>query len=165
MVVIPQRHAEVGGPLADFGQQLAHPLEIRGHDGALRPLVGDLQVQSANVADEFRVPRVLRDLFLLDRGIEPHVSARQRHHRQAVLCEQIRERARRVPELLDDWRAKLDALEADRGDLFDRLQVVALPCDGGVAERDVARRNSGEGMPAEHGRGARGSDGGNEVAA
>ncbi len=141
VIVEADRDAEIGRALSDLGQQLAKPFVVLRDDRtALRALVGQLQVEPADVLDELRVPDMLLDLGLLRGGVDPHVSARERDHRQAMFLKEIAKSAGAIAVGLEDVRPQLDAGKTERGDVLDRLDILAAPGDGGVAERDSLAR-------------------------
>src|SRR5436190_10042342 len=90
VIVITERNAEIGGPLSDLSEELAKTHRVgRFHRAVLRALVGDLEVESADVVNEPRVARVLLDDARLDRRVDVHAAARERDQREPALREEI----------------------------------------------------------------------------
>ena len=94
-------------------------------------------------------------LFTFDRGIDSHVSARQRRHRQLVLREEVAQRLGPIAVCLQDVRPELNPRKAQRRHVLDRLDVVAVPGDCRAAEldtlfrqRDCPRRRDSATKPA-----------------
>ena len=142
VVVIRDWNADVGSALADLGHQLAQPLVVCGHQRAFWTRVRELQELPADVAHEPRVLQVRGHVFRLELRFDPHVPARERHHRQAMLRQQLLERRGLVAELRQRRRPQLNPLEADRGHILDRLAILSLPGDGGIPELNVIHLRS-----------------------
>ena len=159
VMVVDERNPDVGGALAELGQQPTHPCIVRSRHGtAFGPFVDHLKELAARRADESRVVHVQRELIPLDSGIADEIAAREDSERQMMLAEQIAQRLRTVAERRHRRRPKLDALVTDRRDVLDRLHVVTAPGDRRVADRYPRRRLQSQ-------RGAGGAHDGKEVPA
>ena len=99
--------------------------------------IGQLQVEASGVADESRVLGVDGQIFGLELGIDANAATRERDHRQAMLRQKRLECGGFVTKLRQRAGPQLDAFEADGSDVLDGLLVLALPCNGGIAEPKV----------------------------
>jgi hypothetical protein len=161
MMVIDDRNTQVGGTASELVEQAGERGEIRRRQRAGWPLIDDLQILSAGIAQEpgvFHVPLDLRRGVTLDR----YGAARQRHQRQPVLLQQAAEFGRAIAERIDRRRSELDAAKADVSDVVDRLAIPAPPRDGGVSE---LQRSLGERSAAAHREGDRGRECGQRIPA
>src|SRR5215813_4366299 len=76
------------------------------------------------------------DLIGFSSRSDPHTAARERHHLQLVLFEQIAQRLRAVTKVFENVAAQLDPGESECGDVFDRLRIIPVPGDCCVPEAD-----------------------------
>ena len=105
--------------------------------------IEDLEVKTSNGAYELRVFRVFRQVFSLEGGIQTEISAREHRHREVVLVKQRLELLGLGGKPIDRRGPQLNALEAERGDVLNGLDVVAAPGDGRVAEGDARGSSQG----------------------
>ena len=141
VIVVADADAEIRTAPADLGEQTSEPRVIAGgHRAPFRPRVRDLQIEPAGVADESRVARVLVDDLRVRSRLDRDAAARERDERQMMPGEHVAQLARPTAELLQDVGPDLDAGKAERGDIVDRLELVAIPGDRRVSDFDVGRR-------------------------
>src|SRR5262249_31894233 len=94
------------------------------------------------------VCQVVVDLLITSRQVDADAAARQRDEGEAPCRQQISERPGARSETRKNVCSKLDPAESERGDVVDRLEVLAAPCDGGVTdfggrgEREEGRGNN-----------------------
>src|SRR5579885_858877 len=139
VIVVAQWNAKVGGALAEFAEQSSKLLAVCGGNAAMAgAVVGNLQINSAGLPQEFCVRKVLGNFFRF-RRVDIDAPARQGDKVQFVLLQKISERSGRS-KFRDAIRAKLNARKAKSGNILDCLAVVPAPRDGGVAELDFSRR-------------------------
>ena len=91
---------------------------------------------------KFCISRVLGNFFGFECSVNAYAAARERHHLQLVLFEQVPQFCR-AAKFLDDIGAQLYSVEAQRRNICDRLPVVSAPGDGRVSKMDLTgpRRN------------------------
>src|SRR6266436_2715836 len=125
VIVIAERDSEIRCALAELGESFAQLFEVCRRRGAARgAIVDDLEIESARGAQKFGVRRVLGDALFCDRGVAKQVAAGKRHELQLVLVKQIAYRGG-TAKLRDAVRAQLYAAKTNRGDVVDRLAMVA----------------------------------------
>src|SRR5579883_1783644 len=139
VIVVAQWNAKVGCALAELAEQSSKLLAVCSGNAAIAgAVVGNLQINSAGLPQEFCVRKVLGN-FLGFRRVDIDAPARQGNKVQFVLLQKISERSGRS-KFRDAIRAKLNARKAKSGNIFDCLAVVPAPRDGSVAELDFSRR-------------------------
>src|SRR6266436_2721866 len=140
MIVISERNSEVGGALAKLGESFGQLFEVhRGRRTALGAIVENLEIESACVAQEFGMRRMLGNALFRGRGIAEQISAGKRHELQLVLAKQIAHRGG-ASKLRDAVGSQLNAAKTNRSNVVDGLAIVAAPGDRRITEMDFGRR-------------------------
>jgi hypothetical protein len=122
VVVVDEAHAQLQRPPADLAEQSPEALELllrrRASRGAPRE---QLQRVAPERLDEARVLQVRLDVLASLGRVRVDAAAREAEQRQSAFVEQRAELGGALSPRLDRVRAELDAAEAQRGDVFDRL--------------------------------------------
>src|SRR5204862_2522536 len=118
------------------------------------------QVPAAGVAQKLRVSYVQRDGLRIAGGIERRVATRQRDEDEMLPGQQVFELRGTFAPHIERLLSELNPAITQRGDVVDRLPVIAVPGDGRVAETDAG---GGARSPRDDARGR--GQGGEKVAA
>ncbi len=125
--------------LADLGQQLSLISEVvRRKRLTLRPRADHLQVLATGFLQVLGILDMQIDDRLALGRVERRVAAGERHKLELVLRQQVAQRVR-IGKFLDDIGSKLNARIPERGNIVDRLRIVAAPGNCGIPDLDVAR--------------------------
>src|SRR5215831_5400318 len=91
--------------------------------------------------NESGVGGVPSKIFRFNSRIDPDGPTRQGDETKMMLLQQLFQFAGGA-EFRDHIRAQLNAWETERGDIGNRLPILAVPGDGGIAYMDLGRRRT-----------------------
>src|SRR5713101_1968327 len=141
MIVISQRDAQIGGALADLGDQAAQLLVVSGRNGlAFWLLVKDLKVKPSHIVQELCIRRVQGNILCLQRPINMHLAAGKCNHRELVLLQQVAQLCGlEIPYRVG---AELDSAITERRYVVYGLSFFVAPSDGCISNTDLRWRSA-----------------------